>query len=149
MAAISIKRANIADKHILIDLVQRQFKEHQIERTLSELQTAINVMLSKDGLGFFMLARRGNQVIGFAAISFAWTLEHGGKTAWLDELYVIPEQRNLGVGSVLVDAVITATQQAGCLAIDLEVEADHSRAEHLYARKGFESLSRRRWVRVL
>ena len=67
----------------------------------------------------------------------------------MDELYVKPEHRNKGVGSKLIDLVIKDVSKDGCLAIDLEVEEDHSRAEQLYTRKGFEKLPRSRWVKVL
>ena len=62
---------------------------------------------------------------------------------------MLPEQRSAGVGSLLVEGVIEALKQEGCLVIDLEVEADHSRAEHFYLRKGFEKLQRARWVKKL
>ena len=96
-----------------------------------------------------MIASKGEQAIGFAAVSYAWTLEHGGKSAWLDELYVLPEYRGSGVGSLLIEGVVAHANQESCLAIDLEFEAGHSRAEHLYIRKGFEKLQRSRWVKKL
>lgn len=43
----------------------------------------------------------------------------GGKSAWLDELYVIPEHRELGAGSLLLERVIEEAKNEGCLALDL------------------------------
>lgn len=97
----------------------------------------------------FLVARKNDQVIGCAAISYAWTLEHGGKSAWLDELYVLPAYRGQGIGSLLVDRAVAEAQSEGCKAMDLEVEEEHVRAERLYARKGFRPLRRRRWVKPL
>lgn len=92
------------------------------------------------------MPRKKNQSLGFAVISFAWTLEHGGKSAWLDELYVLPEHRNAGIGSAIVDRLFIEAKEKGCLAVDLEVESDHRRAENLYVRKGFQKLDRSRWA---
>lgn len=146
---IEIVFASLADLDPLVDLLSRQFDEHDILQHSEQLAEATRHMLEDPRLGFFLLARHDAKPIGFAAVSFAWTLEHGGKSAWLDELYVLPAYRGKGVGGMLLDAVIRRAQDAGCRAIDLEVEAEHRRAEHLYIRKGFSPLNRTRWVKPL
>ena len=146
---ITVERATLVDREILIDLMHRQFVDHEITYTAEILDSAIEEMLARDGLGIFLVAIENSQIIGFAVISFAWALEHGGRSAWLDELYVLSEYRGRGVGSALVGKVIEAAKKAGCKAIDLEVEQAHHRAERLYERKGFERLSRSRWVKPL
>lgn len=146
---ITIKRASPTDQESIWELLQKQFVEHKIEYSADILSAAIGEMLKKEDLGLFLVARYNGKLIGIAAISFAWTLEHGGKSAWLDELYVLPEYRGNGIGSALLESMIDALKKEGCSAIDLEVEEDHRRAEHLYKRKGFERLKRSRWVKRL
>ena len=146
---LEIKKATLADEAIVLDLLQRQFDEHQIEVEEATLKSAILEELKNEKLGIFLIARKDERSVGFAAIVFTWTLEHGGIVAWLEELYVLPELRNDGIGTQLVDAVIAETTKLGCRAIDLEVEEEHKRAEHLYKRKGFHLLSRRRWAKKL
>lgn len=146
---IYIHKAKPADLNNLIQLLSNQFAEHDIELASKELRDALEIMLKNDSLGLCLLAEKDGQPVGFAAISLAWTLEYGGKTAWLDELYVLATQRSAGIGNKLMDAVIAECQSLGCHAIDLEVEEEHERAEHLYQRKGFESLNRSRWVKKI
>jgi GNAT superfamily N-acetyltransferase len=59
-------------------------------------------------------------------------LEHGGEVAWLEELYVVPERREAGIGTKLLSRAIEAARERGCLPIDLEVDDGHSRATNLY-----------------
>jgi len=146
---IKIERATLANKENLNNLMQRQFDEHEIDYTAEILDYAIQEVLERNELGLFLIAKEDDRVIGFAAISYAWTLEHGGKSAWLDELYVLPEYRDRGVGSVLLGAVTEEVRREGCRAVDLEVEEEHCRAERLYERKGFKRLRRSRWVKSL
>ncbi len=146
---IKIRKASPSDLNALTQLLANQFDEHEIELAFSKLHSALETMLQNESLGFCLLAEKDGQPVGFAAISFAWTLEYGGKTAWLDELYVLPNERNAGIGEKLIDAVIAETKALGCKAIDLEVETEHQRAENLYKRKGFHLLSRRRWAKEL
>ena len=146
---ITIRKAQAGDLNALTQLLSNQFDEHEIELASSELRDALKTLLENDSLGICLLAERDGQPVGFADIVFTWTLEYGGKTAWLEELYVLPELRNDGIGGQLVDAVIVEAKTYGCRAIDLEVEFEHERAEHLYQRKGFHPLSRRRWAKEL
>lgn len=146
---IMIGRATEDDLEPTLDLLRDQFAEHGIELSEGDLRKAVLEVLQNDRLGFVLIAREARRVIGVACISFAWTLEHGGKSAWLDELYVLPEYRGRGVGTALLKEVIEVVGELGCAAIDLEVERDHRRAEKLYQREGFEVLDRRRWVKKI
>ena len=84
---IAIHKAKPADLDSLIQLLSNQFAEHDIELASKELRNALKIMLKDESLGFCLLAEKDGQPVGFAAISLAWTLEYGGKTAWLDRLY--------------------------------------------------------------
>lgn len=145
----TIRKATSADLNPLSDLLAAQFAEHEIDLPIDELRAALTTLLENDTLGFCLLAEEEGRPLGFADIVFTWTLEYGGKTAWLEELYVLPEWRNAGIGAQLLDAVIVGAKNLGCKAIDLEVEEEHQRAENLYQRKGFHPLSRRRWAKEL
>ena len=96
-----------------------------------------------------LVARDGDAVVGVAYVSFVWALEHGGLSAWLEELYVLPALRGQGVGGRLLDQVLALARARGCAAVDLEVEAEHARSASLYARAGFRAHARARWVRPL
>jgi GNAT superfamily N-acetyltransferase len=146
---VEIARATEAELDTLLQLLGEQFDDHDIEITPPLLRQAMAQVFHSDHWGLFLVARKGGEPIGVAAVAFSWTLEHAGKTAWLDELYVRPEHRGRGVGTALIERVIEEAQAQGCRAIDLEVEQAHRRAERLYARHGFQPLARSRWVRLL
>ena len=78
-------------------------------------------------------------------MSWSFSLEHGGRAAWLDELYVMPEHRGSGIGTMLLHEVRVAARAGGALAMDLEVEAGHERVSSLYERHGFSRHQRQRW----
>jgi GNAT superfamily N-acetyltransferase len=64
--------------------------------------------------------------IGVAYASSLLSLEHGGVSGWLEELYVLPQWRGRGIGSRLVAEVIAHARELGWRALDLEVEASIS-----------------------
>lgn len=130
-------------------LLRAQFEDHAITLDEAAFDRGLIRMLQDPSLGRILLAIEGDHAIGLAVLAFTWTLEHGGLVAWLDELYVVPARREGGVGRHLLQEALRTAREAGCAAVELEVESDHARAENLYAREGFERLPRRRWVRSL
>jgi GNAT superfamily N-acetyltransferase len=147
--SIVIRPATVADHEVVMNLLRAQLYEHAIEIQTPELAAAIAGVLERPARGTLWLATLQEIPIGVAYLSFTWTLEHGGKTAWLEELYVVPTHRGKGIGRALHTAVCDHAAAQGCAAVDLEVDAAHQRAAHLYAREGFHRLDRTRWVRVL
>lgn len=138
-----------ADQKEIHGLLLAQFREHEIALPAERLRQAIAAMFESDDLGFFIVAREHDEMVGLAAVSFAWTLEYGGKSAWLDELYVVPARREHGIGTGLLREAMRQAETRGCSAIDLEVDHDHRRAETLYGREGFSPLPRSRWMHLL
>jgi ribosomal-protein-alanine N-acetyltransferase len=49
-----------------------------------------------------------------------------------------------GIGSALLNALLTAASERGCTEVFLEVRADNPRAHGLYQRRGFEEIGLRR-----
>ena len=146
---IDIRSATSVQAESITRLLMAQLDEHRIDTPQDAVRFAVDGMLADNRRGFILVAATGERLLGVAYVSFTWTLEHGGKSAWLEELYVMPEVRNRGVGKAMLDAVLLKAREAHCAAVDLEVEVGHARAEHLYERAGFIPHTRRRWVRNL
>lgn len=146
---IDIRRATPADLDDVVDLLAAQLAEHDIPIARADLAFAAEGILRVAERGFILLAVDQARSIGIACVSFSWTVERGGMVAWLDELYVVPDRREHGIGNELLGRVIAASGDEGCRTVELEVETSHARAEHLYRRHGFADLPRRRWTRFL
>ena len=130
-------------------MLSGQFTELEIPVPAARLAQAVDGVLADGSRGVFLLAFSDAQSAGVAYLSYQWTLEHGGKIAWLEELYVEPRLRAHGLGQKLLVAALDHARSAGCLAVDLEVENSHPRAANLYRREGFLPLDRSRFYRRL
>jgi len=113
------------------------------------VEAAVDGLIEMPERGALLLASDADEPVGLAVVGYTWTLEHGGLVAWLDELYVVPARRGKGLGGTLLARAVEHSTGAGCTAIELEVDAEHRRAENLYRRAGFEPLARSRWSRRL
>lgn len=134
----------------VVALFEGQLAEHGIRPELSALRAAVAAVVDDPRHGFVLMAQLSDgAVVGVAYASALLSLEHGGVSGWLEELYVLPPWRGQGVGSRLLAAVIDQAERLGWRALDLEVEAAHRRAEALYRRQAFRLHSRRRFWRAL
>lgn len=149
MPAIHIAPPAMSDRSAVADLLARQLDEHDIPIESEALLAAIDGILADERRGLLLLAKHEGQAIGVAYVSLTWSIEHGGQSSWLEELYVLPEWREHGVGTSMLESVLEEARRRGCAAVDLEVESAHERASRLYARHGFARHSRTRWVKVL
>src|SRR4051812_371169 len=132
----TISKANRFQRADVIRLLAAQLAEHSIELAEKELARTIDGIFDDPSRGVLHVAWLEEKVIGVSYLSFIWALEHGGRSAWLEELYVLPEYREKGTGKKLIEANIAYATAEGCAAVDLEVESDHKRVEKLYSRNG-------------
>jgi len=135
----------------VLPLLEAQLAEHDTDMRGARLERALRGLVEIPERGMALVAREGEngKAIGLAVLAHTWSVELGGLTTWLDELYVIPERRNAGIGRALLVRAMEAAKAEGCAAIDLEVQHDHARVESLYLREGFRPRSRRRFWQPL
>lgn len=79
---------------------------------------------------------------GLAPTGLAWvTLRpvpwDDGPVALLDELYVVPEQRNAGVGSSLLAAAEAEVRRRGARFLEINVDGEDHDARRFYERHGY------------
>lgn len=149
MERIAISSAATEDQEVVVRLLDRQMSEHGIEANREGVSEIVARVIADNRHGFFLLATVGGNPVGVAYVAVILSVEHGGRVGWLEELYVLPEHREQGIGTALLGAALERAGETGLLAIDLEVDAEHPRAESLYERSGFRHLPRARWMKGL
>jgi GNAT superfamily N-acetyltransferase len=78
----------------------------------------------------------------YLVITFGFSLEFGGRDAFVDELYVADEARGQGLGTLALEVAEAACREAGIHALHLEVEHVNARARALYERTGYQAHDR-------
>jgi GNAT superfamily N-acetyltransferase len=148
-AELQVVPAEAGDRDTLLALLEQQFAEIEIPLPAGTLASGVDGALADGRRGSFLMGRLDGATVAVAYLNFQWSLEHGGLSAWLEELFVLPEHRGKGIGRRLLLAACTHAAERGCAAVDLEVEEAHPRAARLYERAGFAPHRRARWVKTL
>ena len=144
---MDIRSATAADRDATVALLVAQMREHDIPTPAARLGVAFDHVLADAARGVILLAWEDRRPVGVAALSYAFPIEVGERTAWLEELYVEPASRERGIGTALLRSALEIAATAGAVAVDLEIVAGHERAERLYDRFGFKRIPRTHWQR--
>lgn len=117
---------------------------HEFEgvKLLDDDASAIQSLLGESPLGRLWLIHAGAKPIGYVAICFGYSIEFGGRDAFIDEMFIVPEHRSKGFGTAALQLVKTEAAVLGIKALHLEVARSNDRTRRLYASVGFEARER-------
>ncbi len=79
----------------------------------------------------------GEGPYGLAQLRFRPSLYSGALDAYVEELYVVPEQRGRGLGRALLEAAMRWARERGARHIDLTTGEADTAARALYESAGF------------
>lgn len=134
---ITWKIASRTDLHVLLELMREfcaadahPFDPQAAARALSEL-------LANPSLGRAWLIEAGG-VAGYAVLSYGFSVEFGGREAFVDELYVRPAFQGHGLATETLAFVEREARTAGARTLHVEVRSANDRARQGYERAGFE-----------
>jgi len=134
--------ARAADVPALLDLVAAFYAGEGYPFDRPAARAAVTELLDDPGRGWVWVVERGARPIGYVVVTLAYSLEYRGRTAFVDEIYLLPAERGRGLGSKALALVERAATATGIRAIHLEVERANAKAGALYRRRGFDDRGR-------
>ncbi len=115
--------------------------------------TATEADLERDGFGsnpiyFCLMAEHDGRPAGFAFYFFNYSTWLGRPGLYLEDLFVEPELRGLGIGKTLLERVATIAVEKGCLRMQWAVLDWNTPAIDFYRAMGAEFVDEWRNVRL-
>jgi GNAT superfamily N-acetyltransferase len=101
------------------------------------IEAALESLLSHPERGACWVAQENAELCGYLTAVYLLSLEHGGAMAEIDEIFVQPQMRSLGVGSSLVAAAERDMAARGLVRLQLQLGVDNYRGRVFYERHGF------------
>ena len=126
-----------------LNLLERFFREEGFDTPAEQMRVFLADMLASSQTAIF-LARSAGEGVGVATVTTSLGLEYG-RSAELEDLYVLPRSRGHGIASALIESVCNWCNQLGCRMVQVTVtpqgEATHGLMD-FYQQRGFVNTRR-------
>lgn len=115
------------------------------------VQAGVQALIDDPTRGFYLVAQRGDDVVGALMITTEWSDWRNGDFWWVQSVYVRPEARQQGVYSALYDRVRVRAAEANppVCGIRLYVEEANTAARQAYLALGMVETSYRLYEEML
>lgn len=111
------------------------FDETRVRRALAEF-------LAGPDHGRAWFIEQDGAIAGYMVICFGYSLEFGGRDAFVDEIYLHEPFRGRGLGREALAFMMAEAKRLGIKALHLEVEEENAPAQRLYEALGFTGRDR-------
>ena len=130
------------DAELLVDLA-RAFHSEDGHPLSPEGEAALRHIVTGEPMAHCWLIRGAGDVIGYIVLTLGYSIEHGGRDGFIDDLYLVPSARGRGVGSAVLDFALERARGLEIRTVHLEVDPANERATGVYRSRGFAENGRR------
>jgi ribosomal protein S18 acetylase RimI-like enzyme len=141
---IEITRVGEGDLSELLPLLRAYCDFYDVSPSDDDLLALARALIAdpaRDGVQ--LLARAGEEAIGFATIYWSWATTIASRIGVMNDLFVAPSARGSGAAEQLIRACVDECRRHGATELTWQTAPDNERAQRLYDRVG---ATRSQWV---
>ncbi|HTO53658.1 MAG TPA: GNAT family N-acetyltransferase [Myxococcota bacterium] len=129
--------AGAQDLETLLPFVREFWVIERLSFVEPAVRRALGGILGQPEFGRVVAIELESRPVGYYVLTLGYSLEHLGRDAFVDELYLREAQRGRGIGTRALAHAAELCRELGAGALHLEVDHVNPRARALYERNGF------------
>lgn len=102
---------------------------------------AVLPMLNGGPEGAIWLIGPTRAPLGYATITFGWSLPLAGREGWVEDVFIRPNVRRRGIGTEVLNAIAVSLRQAGLKALHVRMQGHVPAAEKFFLGAGYATNS--------
>ena len=139
---VTLRLATPDDLNTLVEKARAYHEFEGIQSDENKLRESLTPLIGASPSGAIWLIELSGSIIGYIALAFGYSIEFGGRDAFVDELYIDSGYRGQGIGTEVLRMAKAEAINLGVRALHLEVGRGNGRAQRVYASMGFERRDR-------
>ena len=137
MSSVTVRQAVLADLDFLVVLFDAYRQFYGQTSDLVGARTFVQARF-EHGQSVVLLAESQGQAVGFTQLYPSFSSVSMARVFVLNDLFVAPTARRLGVGEALLTAAADHARQLGAVRLSLTTNVQNLPAQSLYAAMGWE-----------
>ena len=139
---MKIELATTADIPTLCSLLDHLFSQEVEFKPNHEIQSrGLEKILNNNNIGNIFVAKKNKKIIGMVILLYTASTALGERVALLEDMVVSPNERGLGIGSMLLDHAVKYATEEGCKRITLLTDKTNIGAQKFYKQHKFNRSS--------
>ena len=138
-----VRTAESEDLELLTDLMAEFYAESNTSFDRVQGASALSQILGDRSLGQIWLLQDDGQEVGYVVLTVGFSMEYGGRDAFVDDLFIRRGSRGQGLGRAALETLLSECRKRSIRAVHLEVDRTNRVAKELYRKFGFEDKNRR------
>lgn len=139
---IKIVEAAAADIPLISKMIEQLYLSENTVYREADVNSALAALIEDNSNGGCWKFVSESGTAGYMIIGSAFSVEFGGKTAFIDELYVSENYRGKGIGRTALKFAENFAKEKGYKYLRLEVELSNTTAQKIYRSGGFKEHER-------
>jgi ribosomal protein S18 acetylase RimI-like enzyme len=135
-----VRKATTPDIPVLVALMKEFYAESSYELDEKWAADSFLNLLSNDANGCVWIVWTGNEAIGHAVLTVRFTMEHGGPSGYIDDLFVKKEFRRSGAASSVLQMLELECTKRKCKSLIVEVGKDNEAGLMTYKKLGMQKI---------
>jgi GNAT superfamily N-acetyltransferase len=149
-SAIALRLATPSDVSLIYEFIQ---KKAEFDRSIGAYSGTIQTspekirqtIFNNKPFAYVLLAEGDRGVLGFALYGFRYSSFAGQPSIWLDDLYIEPDMRSKGAGSLLMNKLRQIARESNCTHLAWTADARNTRGLEFYRRLGATIIEQRQY----
>lgn len=137
MRKTTFRSVTQADMELLLQFMREYYTFDHLPFDAHIAQTAAADFVDDPTFGHAWFICAEAEAIGYLILTLGYSIEYGGRDAFIDEVYLRAAHRGQGIGRQALAFAETQCRALGVRALHLEVERENTHAHALYRKVGF------------
>jgi len=134
---LNIKKVSIEELDDLVMLFDQYMVFYKQPSAPSKYREYLNERLIANEASVFIAYSTDGDPVGFVLNYHSFSSVSLGRVVVLNDLFIVPKYRNLGVAGGLIDSSISLAKNTSAIRVELATAIDNSSAQSLYEKVGF------------
>ena len=136
-APIELIKVSLQESELLKDYIEALYRFEEDYESIVNIEEGLKSLFKNEALATPYFIKQGPEKIGYLILTRYHSVEKGGLTIYIDELYVEERFRRRGVGKTILDQVVSIAQKEKAKALWANTEHNNEGSQRFFKNAGF------------